>query len=84
MTPGIPERPLTVTVKVFTGRVIAVKPERICKAKREPIPEKAVIKRDLKKCLLLKEAVSIIIRERAKAEIKRMFTKFKKTTTFKQ
>lgn len=71
-------------MKVFTGKVIAVTRESKCKAKRHPIPEEAVIKRDLKKCLLLKETVSIIIREKAKAEIKRMLTKFKKTTTFKR
>lgn len=63
----MPERALTAAVKRLTGTVSPISPEAKERAKRHPRPEKAVRKNDLKKHLLLIEAVSIIIRETASA-----------------
>lgn len=73
----MPERALTAAVKQFTGRVIGVNCEIKERAKRVLKPENAVRKRDLKKCLLLSDAVSIIIRERIRAATKSVLEKFK-------
>lgn len=67
ITPGMPEKALTAAVKLFTGKVIGVNWEAKETAKSVPSPEKAVRKTDLKKCLLLSEAVSIIIRDTVSA-----------------
>lgn len=82
ITPGIPDRELTARVKQFTGRDRSMTSEMNLSAKRPPTPEKAVRKTDLKKCLLLTETVSIIIKESAKSEINIIFTGDKVSTAF--
>ncbi len=69
ITPGRPERALTARVKAFTGKVSCVNSDKSRTANSPPTPEKAVRKTDLKKCLLLSEAVSIIIKETANTAI---------------
>lgn len=82
ITPGMPVRALRQSVKRLKGKLSTVKTERSFSAPKAPMPEKAVNKKQLKKCLLLISKMSIIIKARARAVIIIMLEKFKPTTTF--